>query len=433
MVLAEFPALTMDGDARRRLSLLINAAAEAAQNSSSPLSSSWVTLNIDESGEPSPTPLKALPEQLVGAPAAAPEQLVGAPAAAGARTVADLRPRSILTLADRLSVEEAAKRMAGMKTDAAVVVNNAGALIGILTDTDVTRKVLAPGLDPAAVHVADAMTASPRCVLSTTSAVGALTTMVEHRFRHLPVLEAEEAGDGGALRCVGLLDIAKCLYDAISAIDAAVTGGGAPTLGSLLEAVKSEHGDAPAVVAAAATVQEAAAAMVARRSAVLVEVAGVDGKTKSVAGIVTPKDLLNRVVARSLPAGATRVDAVMTPNPDTMPSSATVLQALHQLQYGGYRNLPVVSDTDGRPLGVADVLSLMRGLTAGEAGAAPAPRRWRSSAAMLLLPALAMGACAAAAVAAAHAGRLPSTLHALTVRWGDALGARWSALRARLK
>ena len=222
----------MDGDARRRLSLLINAAAEAAQNSSSPLSSSWVTLNIDESGEPSPTPLiKALPEQLVGAPAAAPEQLVGAPAAAGARTVADLRPRSILTLADRLSVEEAAKRMAGMKTDAAVVVNNAGALIGILTDTDVTRKVLAPGLDPAAVHVTDAMTASPRCVLSTTSAVGALTTMVEHRFRHLPVLEAEEAGDGGgALRCVGLLDIAKCLYDAISAIDAAVTGGGAPTL-----------------------------------------------------------------------------------------------------------------------------------------------------------------------------------------------------------
>ena len=52
---------------------------------------------------------------------------------------------------------------------------------------------------------------------------------------------------------------------------------------------------------------------------------------------------------------------------------------------------------------------------------------------MLLLPALAMGACAAAAVAAAHAGRLPSSLHALTVRWGDALGARWSALRARLK
>ena len=219
------------------------------------------------------------------------------------------------------------------------------------------------------------MTASPRCVLSTTSAVGALTTMVEHRFRHLPVLEAEEAGDGsGALRCVGLLDIAKCLYDAISAIDAAVTGGGAPTLGSLLEAVKSEHGDAPAVVAAAATVQEAAAAMVARRSAVLVEVAGVDGKTKSVAGIVTPKDLLNRVVARSLPAGATRVDAVMTPNPDTMPSSATVLQALHQLQYGGYRNLPVVSDADGRPLGVADVLSLMRGLTAGR------PRRRRRAA-----------------------------------------------------
>ena len=51
-LLAGDASLEMDGDARRRLSLLINAAAEAAQNSSSPLSSSWVTLNIDESGAP---------------------------------------------------------------------------------------------------------------------------------------------------------------------------------------------------------------------------------------------------------------------------------------------------------------------------------------------------------------------------------------------
>ena len=50
----------------------------------------------------------------------------------------------------------------------------------------------------------------------------------------------------------------------------------------------------------------------------------------------------------------------MTRSPDCMPSSATVLQALHQLQYGGYRNVPIVDDA-GQPLGVLDVLTLMRG------------------------------------------------------------------------
>jgi CBS domain-containing protein len=70
--------------------------------------------------------------------------------------------------------------------------------------------------------------------------------------------------------------------------------------------------------------------------------------------------LLYRVVAAGLPIGATQVGSVMTPQPDTLLPSATVLDALRQLQGSGYRNLPVVS-ASGLPLGVLDILGLMRG------------------------------------------------------------------------
>ena len=49
-------------------------------------------------------------------------------------------------------------------------------------------------------------------------------------------------------------------------------------------------------------------------------------------------------VAKGHAAGDTPIDTVMTPQPDTMPATATVLEALHQLQYGGYRHVPVVGD-----------------------------------------------------------------------------------------
>ena len=74
--------------------------------------------------------------------------------------------------------------------------------------------------------------------------------------------------------------------------------------------------------------------------------------------MVTPKDVLFKLVALGLPADATPISHVMTPSPDVMPSSATVEQALLQLQYGGYRAVPVVSAA-GAPIGILDVLQLL--------------------------------------------------------------------------
>lgn len=49
-------------------------------------------------------------------------------------------------------------------------------------------------------------------------------------------------------------------------------------------------------------------------------------------GIFTEKDLLNRVLAKGLDPDHTSVAEVMTPNPDTVPSTMTVLGALQEVR-----------------------------------------------------------------------------------------------------
>ena len=71
-------------------------------------------------------------------------------------------------------------RLASADTDAALVVDPAdGCLKGIITDSDVTRKVLAKGRDPSAVRVTEVMTVEPVSVSYTGTAFDALVLMVE--------------------------------------------------------------------------------------------------------------------------------------------------------------------------------------------------------------------------------------------------------------
>ena len=130
------------------------------------------------------------------------------------RPVSRLRPKEALTLDNRTSVVVAAQEMKAMRTDCALVTGPDGMLEGIITDTDITRRVVAQGLACMQTSVSEAMTRDPMCVNLEDSAVEALWTMVENRFRHLPVLN-------GSGVIVGVLDIAKCLFDAITRMEKA--------------------------------------------------------------------------------------------------------------------------------------------------------------------------------------------------------------------
>jgi predicted transcriptional regulator len=100
---------------------------------------------------------------------------------------------------------------------------------------------LGKGLDPNTTPVSQVMTRNPSCVQSSDGAMDALLQMVEGGFRHLPVINGQ-----GAI--AGVLDIAKCMYDAISRLERAQ------------EKKKAQGGSAQPDVAAAVTAQLVASA-----------------------------------------------------------------------------------------------------------------------------------------------------------------------------
>jgi CBS domain-containing protein len=67
-------------------------------------------------------------------------------------------------------------------------------------------------------------------------------------------------------------------------------------------------------------------------------------------GILTVNDLTYRVIAEGRDPDETLLGEIMTPDPDTVGSDTTAIEALRLMQDGDYRHLPVVDG--GRILGL---------------------------------------------------------------------------------
>ena len=293
------------------------------------------------------------------------------------RPVAKLRPKKPILIGTTESVLAVAQTLASRRLDAALIVDSGGGLAGIITDTDVTRRVVAKDLPPRLTSVSDVMTANPTCVSMSDSAMEALVTMVENRFRHLPVTD-----DNGKI--VGCLDIAKCLNDAISKLERAQDKNGSAAqdavkqvtslqgvggtnqaaalqalLGPLLAHVlggksspslKSVLVRKPSnIVSPNFTLQTVGCMMAESRKAALV----VEGD--KLVGIFGFKDMMTRAVAKEMLLDSTPVSAVMTPNPDFAPPETTVLEALQIMHDNKFLTLPVC-ESDGRVVGLVDVM-----------------------------------------------------------------------------
>lgn len=77
-----------------------------------------------------------------------------------------------------------------------------------------------------------------------------------------------------------------------------------------------------------------------------------------VLGIFTERDFLNRVAGDGRCPGSTKVDEVMTRDPDVLEPGDCVSYAINRMGTGRIRNVPIVDPT-GRPIGclhVRDVL-----------------------------------------------------------------------------
>ncbi len=114
------------------------------------------------------------------------------------------------------------------------------------------------------------------------------------------------------------------------------------------------HGQDVVTFAPDTIVREVVQAMAKRRFGAVPVVDG-DGR---LVGIFSERDVVVRVLAAGKDPDATRLDEVMTRDPDTVKSSDAVLHALELMNQHGYRHLPVVDA--GRLVGVVSIRDLYR-------------------------------------------------------------------------
>ncbi len=78
-------------------------------------------------------------------------------------------------------------------------------------------------------------------------------------------------------------------------------------------------------------------------------VAFVVGERTTLRGLMTDRDVMRKIVNKP-ETWDQPITEVMTPNPDTLPASATTGEALRIMEAKHYRNVPVVNDK-GAPIG----------------------------------------------------------------------------------
>ncbi len=107
-----------------------------------------------------------------------------------AKIVPDLvHDQTIAGVSPKATVAEVAKMMADRRI-AAVIVTENDRLAGIVTERDMTARVVAAGRDPATTTVAEIMTANPDTISPDEPPVEALRMMADRGYRHLPVVDA---------------------------------------------------------------------------------------------------------------------------------------------------------------------------------------------------------------------------------------------------
>ena len=112
----------------------------------------------------------------------------------------------LVIIGDRSSAYEAAVSMLENKCGALLVcdTNNKEDLVGIITERDITFKVIPKNLDPKGTMVSKIMTKNVETISPKKTTIDAIHVMRSKGFRHLPVIEKK--------KIIGILSM-RDLYD----------------------------------------------------------------------------------------------------------------------------------------------------------------------------------------------------------------------------
>ncbi|MGF1545223.1 MAG: CBS domain-containing protein [Parvularculaceae bacterium] len=97
----------------------------------------------------------------------------------------------ILRFSPGVTVAEAVKAMSTKNYGSSLVIDENEKLLGIFTERDLMRRVVANDVDPATTPLRDVMTDSVKVATAEDSLIDWLRIMSNERFRHLPVVDED--------------------------------------------------------------------------------------------------------------------------------------------------------------------------------------------------------------------------------------------------
>jgi CBS domain-containing protein len=122
------------------------------------------------------------------------------------------------------SVRAVARRMRDQHIGDALVCEEDGTLVGIVTDRDIVVRAVADGIEPDACAISDVLTPSPVTMTPESTLDEAVAAMREHAIRRLPVLDGD--------RPVGIVSIGDLAIQLDDRSALADISGAPPSSGS---------------------------------------------------------------------------------------------------------------------------------------------------------------------------------------------------------
>jgi len=126
-----------------------------------------------------------------------------------------VRAQDIVALDKARSVHDAVQLMSTHNIAAVAVTNGDHQLIGILSERDITHRVLACGLNPQATPLSDVMTENPETLLASDSYLDAIELMLTRNIRHLPVVDDQQ-------RVIAMISMRDLLQAALKQLNVSI-------------------------------------------------------------------------------------------------------------------------------------------------------------------------------------------------------------------
>lgn len=260
-------------------------------------------------------------------------------------TVGDFMHRTLEIVPSETTITEAAVRMRGKILGSLLVaqIEVKGCVFrksGIVTETDLIRKVLAKGMDSSLARVEQIMTSPLLTITPDRPMLDASHLMETNHVRYLCVSDEEEI-----VGVISVRDLARYFVDS--------EGGPIHDLDNVYRPLSVLMRTTMATIASERTVLEAAHAMAEKRiGSLLVLEAGV------MVGIVTETDVVRKVLAARLPANSTPVGAVMNAPLIQIDINHTVRDASRLMAEKRIRHLVVTEDK--KVVGLLSVRDLVK-------------------------------------------------------------------------